>query len=78
MNETVMEKKVGEMNLLSLKDLPFSRTTAWRLMRQGKLGYYRINRRIFFSVRHVEEFLENCETPNARRKTDSVKKSESS
>ena len=72
-----MGKKVGEMNLLSFEDLPFSRTTAWRLMRQGKLGYYRINRRIFFNARHVEELLEKCETPNARREPTSVKKTES-
>jgi len=49
-------------NLLTFADLPFSRTTAWRLIRRGKLRCYRINRRIFFDPRHLEEFLQNCET----------------
>lgn len=49
-------------NLLTFADLPFSRVTAWRLIRRGKLRCYRIKRRIFFDPRHLEEFLQNCET----------------
>ncbi len=50
-----------DTNLLRFEDLPFSRTTAWRLIRQGKLRCYRVNRRVFFDARHVEEYLQNCE-----------------
>ncbi len=55
-------EKFNKNNLLTFEDLPFSRTTAWRLIRQGKLRCYRVNRRVFFDARHVEEYLQNCET----------------
>jgi predicted DNA-binding transcriptional regulator AlpA len=54
-------EKFNKNNLLTFADLPFSRSTAWRLMRQGKLRCYRVKRRVFFDARHVEEYLQNCE-----------------
>lgn len=64
-----MTEDFDKNNLLTFKDLPFSRTTAWRLMRQGRLRCYRINRRVFFDARHVEELLQNCETKVLPEKT---------
>lgn len=32
-----------------------------RLIRDKKLGYYRIGSRVFVSRRHIEEFLRRCE-----------------
>jgi Helix-turn-helix domain len=54
-----MRGKIGNIELLAFEDLPFSRTTAWRLVRAGKLRCYRIKRRVFFNAKHIEELLEN-------------------
>lgn len=54
-----MKGKIGNIELLAFEDLPFSRTTAWRLVRAGKLRCYRIKRRVFFNAKHIEELLEN-------------------
>lgn len=43
-----MSDKFDKNQLLTLADLPISRTTAWRLIRRGKLRCYRLNRRVFF------------------------------
>lgn len=64
-----MKDKFDKTQLLTFADLPISRTTAWRLMRQGRLRCYRINRRVFFDARHVEELLQNCETKVSPEKT---------
>ncbi len=64
-----MNDKLDKTNLLRFEDLPFSRTTAWRLIRQGKLRCYRVNRRVFFDTRHVEELLKNCETQHLGSKS---------
>jgi excisionase family DNA binding protein len=49
------------MRLLTVKELPFSRTTIWRMMRDGRLPYYKIGRRVYFDPARVEELLKNCE-----------------
>jgi hypothetical protein len=64
-----MKGKIGNIELLAFEDLPFSRTTAWRLMRAGKLRYYRIKRRVFFNAKHVEELLENSATGKKRKQS---------
>lgn len=69
-----MTKKIGELNLLTFEELPFSRTTAWRLMRKGKLRCYRVNRRVFFDARHVEELLQNSETQYSLATAGLIKK----
>ena len=56
------DNKFDKTQLLTYDDLPFSRTTAWRLMRRGQLRCYRINRRVFFDTAHVQELLSACET----------------
>ena len=38
-----------------------SRTTCWRLRRQGKLAHLKIGDRIGFLQKHVDRFLETCE-----------------
>ena len=48
-------------NLLSVKDLPFPRTTVWRLIRDGQLSCYRVGRRVYFSREHVAGLLRRCE-----------------
>ena len=63
-----MSEKFDKNQLLTFADLPISRTTAWRLMRRGKLRCYRLNRRIFFDTKHVEELLQKCETLGAAEK----------
>lgn len=70
-----MTENFDKNNLLTFEDLPFSRTTAWRLMRQGRLRCYRINRRVFFDARHVEELLQSGETPAPLFKPALTKKS---
>ena len=48
--------------LMTFKDLPFPRVTAWRHMRAGRLGYFKIGRRVYFSrEKHLEPFLKSCE-----------------
>ena len=43
-----------------------SRTTCWRLRRQGKLAHVKIGDRVGFLQRHVDEFLGACERPSGR------------
>lgn len=69
-----MKDKFDRTQLLTFADLPFSRTTAWRLMRQGRLRCYRINRRVFFDARHVEELMQSGETPAPLFKSALTKK----
>ncbi len=64
-----MKGKIAGIELLAFEDLPFSRTTAWRLMKAGKLRCYRINRRVFFNAKHIEELLENSETGKSQKKS---------
>ncbi len=67
-NRNYMSEKFDKNQLLTFADLPISRTTAWRLMRRGKLRCYRINRRVYFDTKHVEELLLECETLSAMEK----------
>lgn len=43
-----------------------SRMTAWRLRNSGRLSHYRIGNRVFYSQRHIEEFLEANEEKATR------------
>ena len=50
-------------DLIKEKDMPFSRTTLWRLRTRkvNPLPYYRVGRRIFYSKGHLEALLKSCE-----------------
>ncbi|MBA3767838.1 MAG: helix-turn-helix domain-containing protein [Acidobacteria bacterium] len=41
--------------------MPFPRTTLWRLRISGRLPFYRIGRRIYYSTEHLEALLKACE-----------------
>lgn len=64
--------------LLKISDLPLSKTTVWRLIRDGKLSHYRVGNRVFFSPEHLEQFLKNCEvkSQNDAKKTNDIQKLE--
>jgi excisionase family DNA binding protein len=57
----IMPSTKQTINLLTAKDLPFSRTTIWRMMRDGRLPYYKVGRRVYFDPAQVEELLKSCE-----------------
>jgi hypothetical protein len=50
-------------NLIEEKDMPFPRTTLWRLRRRrvNPLPHYRIGRRIYYSKDHLNALLRSCE-----------------
>lgn len=56
-----MASQAKTERLLTVKDLPFPRTTVWRLMKSGKLACYRVGRRLYFSHQQVSELLQSCE-----------------
>lgn len=59
MNNTIT---TNSLNLIEEKDVRlFCRTTLYRLRREGKLPYYRIGRRIFYTQGHLEALLESHE-----------------
>lgn len=49
-------------DLIEEKDMPFPRTTLWRLRRRkvNPLPHYQIGRRIYYSKGHLEVLLKNC------------------
>ena len=48
-------------SLIREKEMPFSRTTMWKLRTSGKIPFYRIGRRIYYSSNHLELLLQACE-----------------
>ena len=56
-----MTVQANTARLLTVKDLPFPRTTVWRLMKSGKLACYRVGRRLYFSNEHITALLKSCE-----------------
>lgn len=50
-----------EVNLIAEKNMPLPRTTLWRLRTSGRLPFYRIGRRIYYSPEHLESLLKACE-----------------
>ena len=46
-----------------------SEMTVHRLIRDRKLGYYRLGSRVFISRKHVEDFLAICERKPKTAKT---------
>lgn len=56
-----MTTETSLKGLLTVKELPFPRTTVWRLMKSGKLACYRVGRRLYFSPSHIAELLKNSE-----------------
>ena len=49
--------------LIEEKDMPFSRTTLYRLRNRkvNPLPYYRIGRRVYYSREHLDFLLKSCE-----------------
>lgn len=56
-----MAAQTSSPELLTVKELPFPRTTVWRLVKSGKLACYRIGRRLYFSPNHITELLHDSE-----------------
>jgi hypothetical protein len=56
-----MTAQTATAGLLTVKDLPFPRTTVWRLMKRGKLACFRVGRRLYFSPEHIDALLKSCE-----------------
>jgi excisionase family DNA binding protein len=52
--ETMTEKEAA-------KALGLSLVTLWNLRKAGKLGYYKVGRRIMYSQKHLDEFLKSAE-----------------
>jgi excisionase family DNA binding protein len=52
---------VNNTELLTIKDLPFSRSTVWRMRRDGRLPSYKVGRRVYVRRSHFEGFLKSCE-----------------
>lgn len=50
------------VELLTVKDLPFPRTTVWRMRQDGRLNFYKVGSRIYFSPAHLEQLLKDCES----------------
>jgi hypothetical protein len=50
-------------NLIEEKDMPFPRTTLYRLRNRkiNPLPYYRVGRRIYYSQEHLDALLKSCE-----------------
>jgi len=59
-----MTAQTSSTELLTVKQLPFPRTTVWRLMKSGKLACFRIGRRLYFSPEHIAALLKSCEKPS--------------
>jgi excisionase family DNA binding protein len=38
-----------------------SRATAWRMREAGRLSHCRVGDKVLYLLRHVDEFLQNCE-----------------
>ena len=65
------EKKQDDLKMFSKDEvaerLKLSPMTVHRLVRDKKLGHYRIGSRVMTSAKHVEEFLRRCErTPRTK------------
>ena len=43
------------------------RTTLWRAMNKGALGYFRQGRRVLFSLDHLRSFMQSSERPSTKR-----------
>jgi hypothetical protein len=58
-----MNQRAKSFDLIEEKNAPFSRTTLWRLRnrRVNPLKCFKVGRRIYYSRRHIEEFLRNSE-----------------
>lgn len=37
------------------------RTTLWHAVNDGRLKYFKIGRRVLFSLEHLNEFMNSCE-----------------
>lgn len=67
----IEEKQTTDLKVFS-KDkvaelLACSPMTVHRLVRNKKLGHYRIGSRVMISAKHIDEFLAKCErTPRTR------------
>lgn len=61
-------------NLIEEKDMPFPRTTLWRLRNRAvnPLPYYRVGRRIYYSKEHLESLLKGCEQLGNKQKEGEV------
>ena len=44
-----------------------SRTTCWRLRKQGQIAYLQLERRVAFLPRHIDEYLNRCEVKPRQR-----------
>jgi excisionase family DNA binding protein len=65
------EKQTNDLKVFSkdevAKLLACSPMTVHRLVRDKKLGYYRIGSRVLISAQHLEAFLARCErTPRTK------------
>lgn len=58
-----MDQPTAHFDLIEEKNAPFARTTLWRLRNRevNPLRYFKIGRRIYYSRKHIEEFLRNSE-----------------
>ena len=67
----MQEKETKDLKVFSKDDvaklLRCSSMTVHRLVRDRKLGHYRIGSRVMISVQHLEMFLARCErTPRTK------------
>jgi excisionase family DNA binding protein len=55
-------KLIGEKEACEL--LNVSRTTLWRLRKEGKMRFYRLGSKLGYSADQLREFLKSCEQAN--------------